>query len=113
MGPAARIAGGFCGVPARQITAGIWVNDEESGLKQDLVEWLDRLAPPGDYRPHLTGEDNADAHLKRTPIHHPTVPPGTRGEPHPGPGGQGFFGEVGGGREERGGGEGTGGGGGG
>src|SRR5438309_8962322 len=63
---AAKIAEGLCLVSAMHITAGIWVNDEESGLKQDLVEWLDELAPPGDYRHHQTGEDNADAHLKRT-----------------------------------------------
>ena len=42
---AAKIAEGLCLVSAMHITAGIWVNDEESGLKQDLVEWLDRLAP--------------------------------------------------------------------
>jgi len=41
------VAEGFCLVSAMHITAGIWVNDEESGLKEDLVEWLDELAPPG------------------------------------------------------------------
>src|SRR5207249_5373904 len=67
------------------ITAGIWVNDEESGLKQDLVEWLDELAPPGDYRHHQTGEDNADAHLKRTLIHHQVILPITKGKLDLGP----------------------------
>ena len=77
---AAKVAEGFCLVSAMHITAGIWVNDEESGLKQDLVEWLDRLAPPGDYRHHQTGEDNADAHLKRTLIHHQVILPITKGK---------------------------------
>src|SRR5436189_151118 len=82
---AAKIAEGFCLVSAMHITAGIWVNDEESGLKQDLVEWLDKLAPPGDYRHHLTGEDNADAHLKRTLIHHQVILPVTTGKLDLGP----------------------------
>jgi thiamine phosphate synthase YjbQ (UPF0047 family) len=59
---AAGVAEGFCLVSAMHITAGIWVNDEERGLKQDVMEWLERLAPAGDYRHHETGEDNADAH---------------------------------------------------
>src|SRR5207247_11224562 len=82
---AAKIAEGLCLVSAMHITAGIWVNDEESGLKQDLVEWLDRLAPPGDYRHHQTGEDNADAHLKRTLIHHQVILPITKGKLDLGP----------------------------
>ena len=61
------------------ITAGIWVNDEESGLKHDVMEWLEQLAPAGDYRHHQTGEDNADAHLKRTLVHHQVILPITAG----------------------------------
>ena len=55
----------MCLVSAMHITAGIWVNDGESGLKHDVMVWLEQLAPAGDYRHHQTGEDNADAHLKR------------------------------------------------
>ena len=98
---AAKIAEGFCLVSAMHITAGIWVNDEESGLKQDLVEWLDRLAPPGDYRHHLTGEDNADAHLKRTLIHHQVVLPVTQGKLDLGPWEQVFYAEFDGRRKKR------------
>ncbi len=50
---------------AMHITAGIFVNDEESGLKKDIMAMLERLAPEGDYEHHKTGEDNGDAHLKR------------------------------------------------
>ena len=82
---AAEVEEGLCLVSAMHITAAIWVNDEESGLKQDLVEWLDRLAPPGDYRHHQTGEDNADAHLKRTLLHHQAVLPVTKGKLDLGP----------------------------
>ena len=76
----AEIAEGLCLVSAMHITSGIWVNDEESGLKEDLIEWLDRLAPRADYRHHRTGEDNGDAHLKRTLVHHQVVLPVTAGK---------------------------------
>ncbi len=53
------------------ITAGVYVNDWEEGLIQDFQTWLEKLAPAGlDYRHHHTGEDNADAHLKRTIMGH-------------------------------------------
>jgi len=87
---ATKVAEGFCLVSAMHITAGIWVNDEESGLKQDLVEWLDRLAPPGDYHHHQTGEDNA----------------GHTGEARPGSLGAGLLRRVRRAAEEAGGGEG-------
>ncbi len=51
-------------VSAMHITAAVYVNDNERGLIQDIQEWADRLAPPGDYRHHQTGEDNGDCHLK-------------------------------------------------
>ena len=70
---------GLCLVSAMHITAGIWVNDEESGLKHDVMDWLEKLAPAGDYRHHQTGEDNADAHLKRTLVHHQVMLPITKG----------------------------------
>src|SRR4029079_14513231 len=54
-------------VSAMHITAGVFVNDWEDGLIHDFQEWLEKLAPSGlNYRHHQTGEDNADAHLKRT-----------------------------------------------
>jgi secondary thiamine-phosphate synthase enzyme len=92
---------GLCLVSAMHITAGIWVNDEESGLKADLLEWLERLAPAGDYRHHETGEDNADAHLKRTLVHHQVVLPVTQGKLDLGPWEQVFYAEFDGRRRKR------------
>jgi secondary thiamine-phosphate synthase enzyme len=92
---------GMCLVSAMHITAAIWVNDEESGLKQDLVEWLDRIAPPGDYRHHQTGEDNADAHLKRTVVGHQAILPITNGKLDLGPWEQIFYAEFDGRRKKR------------
>ncbi len=58
---------GFVLVSAMHITAGVYVNDWEDGLIEDFQTWLEKLAPAGlPYRHHQTGEDNADAHLKRT-----------------------------------------------
>ena len=98
---ASGIQEGFCLVSAMHITAGIWVNDEESGLKQDVMEWLEQLAPAGDYRHHETGEDNADAHLKRTLVHHQVVLPVTKGKLDLGPWEQVFYAEFDGGRRKR------------
>ena len=98
---AAGIAEGFCLVSAMHITAGIWVNDEESGLKADLMDWLEELAPAGDYRHHQTGEDNADAHLKRTLVHHQVVLPITKGRLDLGPWEQVFYAEFDGQRKKR------------
>jgi secondary thiamine-phosphate synthase enzyme len=98
---AAGVAEGFCLVSAMHITAGIWVNDEERGLKQDVMEWLERLAPAGDYRHHETGEDNADAHLKRTLVHHQVVLPITAGKLDLGPWEQVFYAEFDGRRRKR------------
>lgn len=93
---------GFCLVSAMHITAGIWVNDEESGLKQDLWEWLEELAPfREDYRHHRTGEDNADAHLKRTLVHHQAILPITAGKLDLGPWEQVFYAEFDGRRKKR------------
>ena len=98
---AAKIKEGFCLVSAMHITAAIWVNDEEAGLKQDMMEWLERLAPTGDYRHHQTGEDNADAHLKRTLMHHQVMLPVTGGKLDLGPWEQVFYAEFDGGRRKR------------
>ncbi|MEI6221533.1 MAG: secondary thiamine-phosphate synthase enzyme YjbQ [bacterium] len=59
---------GFCLVNAMHITASVFINDEEDGLKEDFKQWLEQLAPfsPDFYQHNLTGEDNAHAHLKRT-----------------------------------------------
>ena len=98
---ASGVSEGLCLVSAMHITAGIWVNDEESGLKVDLTEWLERLAPAGDYRHHQTGEDNADAHLKRTRVHHQVVLPVTAGKLDLGPWEQVFYAEFDGRRRKR------------
>jgi secondary thiamine-phosphate synthase enzyme len=93
---------GLCLVSAMHITAAIWVNDEEDGLKHDLQEWLDVLAPARpDYRHHQTGEDNADAHLKRTLIHHQVILPITAGALDLGPWEQVFYAEFDGQRRKR------------
>jgi len=98
---ASRVQEGLCLVSAMHITAGIWVNDEESGLKHDVMVWLEQLAPAGDYRHHQTGEDNADAHLKRTLVHHQVVLPITKGELDLGPWEQVFYAEFDGRRKKR------------
>jgi len=98
---ASGIQEGMCLVSAMHITAGIWVNDEESGLKHDVMVWLEKLAPAGDYRHHQTGEDNADAHLKRTLVHHQVVLPITKGALDLGPWEQVFYAEFDGRRKKR------------
>ena len=68
-------------VSAMHITAGIYVNDNESGLIEDIDQWLERLAPfNADYRHHQTGEDNGDSHLKALLIHHEVIVPVTHGK---------------------------------
>src|SRR5206468_12223146 len=63
-------------VSAMHITAGVYVNDWEDGLIDDFQVWLEKLAPAGlDYRHHQTGEDNADAHLRRTIMGHQVILP--------------------------------------
>jgi len=74
------VADGLCFVSPMHITAAVYVNDNESGLIEDIVVWLEKLAPrwPG-YKHHQTGEDNADAHLKALLLHHETTLPVTNG----------------------------------
>jgi secondary thiamine-phosphate synthase enzyme len=99
---ASNVQEGFCLVSAMHITSGIWVNDEESGLKQDLMEWLETIAPfKPEYRHHRTGEDNADAHLKRTLLHHQVTLPITKGRLDLGPWEQIFYAEFDGQRRKR------------
>ena len=68
-------------VSAMHITAGVYVNDDESGLIADIDEWLENLAPfRQEYRHHQTGEDNGDSHLKALLIHHQVILPITNGK---------------------------------
>ncbi|MGI5819816.1 MAG: secondary thiamine-phosphate synthase enzyme YjbQ [Armatimonadota bacterium] len=67
-------------VSAMHITAGVYVNDAEAGIIQDIDEWLEDLAPfRADYKHHRTGETNGDAHLKSLLIHHEVIVPITDG----------------------------------
>lgn len=89
-------------VSAMHITAGVFVNDWEGGLIHDFQEWLDKLAPSGlDYQHHQTGEDNADAHLKRTIMGHQVMVPITAGALDLGPWEQLFYAEFDGQRRKR------------
>ncbi len=114
----AGIEEGMVLVSAMHITAGVWVNDDEPGLHEDVLEWLDKVAPPswkpaanvvaaelspdeGDYRHHRGGEDNGDAHLKNLLVHHQAIVPVTAGRLDLGPWQQVFYCEFDGGRPKR------------
>jgi len=105
-------------VSAMHITAGVWVNDDEPGLHEDVLEWLDKVAPAswqpppdrvaeellpggGDYRHHRGGEDNGDAHLKNLLVHHQAIVPVTAGRLDLGPWQQVFYCEFDGRRPKR------------
>ena len=89
-------------VSAMHITSGVFVNDWENGLIHDFQVWLEKLAPSGlDYRHHQTGEDNADAHLKRTLMGHQVMMPITDGKLDLGPWEQVFYAEFDGQRRKR------------
>ena len=89
-------------VSAMHITAGIYVNDAESGLIADIDEWADKLAPLGpDYLHHRTGEDNGDAHLKNLLIGSQVVLPITNGRIDFGPWQQIYYAEFDGRRNKR------------
>jgi len=89
-------------VSAMHITAAVYVNDWESGLIEDFQVWLEKLAPSGlDYQHHQTGEDNADAHLKRTLMGHQVILPITSGKLDLGPWEQVFYAEFDGQRKKR------------
>ena len=85
------------------ISASVFVNDDESGLHEDFEKWLEKLAPysPQDYAHNKTGEDNADAHLKRQIMGREVVIAITRGELDFGPWEQIFYGEFDGQRQKR------------
>jgi thiamine phosphate synthase YjbQ (UPF0047 family) len=109
---------GMALVSAMHITAGVWVNDDEPGIQEDALEWLDKLAPPswkppangvaeellpdgGDYRHHRGGEDNGDAHLKNLLVHQQAILPVTEGKLDLGPWQQVFYAEFDGRRPKR------------
>jgi secondary thiamine-phosphate synthase enzyme len=89
-------------VSAMHITAGVYVNDAEDGLIQDIDEWVERIAPfNAQYRHHRTGETNGDAHLKSLLIHHEVIVPITKGLLDFGPWQQIFYAEFDGCRRKR------------
>lgn len=93
---------GFLLVSAMHITAGVFVNDHEPGLWQDIEEMLERLAPSGiDYKHHQTGEDNGEAHLRNLLIGHQVMLPVTQGKLDFGPWQQVFYAEFDGKRPKR------------
>ena len=96
------IKDGFVLVSAMHITAGVYINDWESGLIKDIDAWLEKLAPENpDYHHHNTGETNGDAHLKRILIHHQVTVPITEGKLDLGPWEQIFYAEFDGQRRKR------------
>jgi secondary thiamine-phosphate synthase enzyme len=91
-------------VNAMHITASVFINDDEPGLHHDYEAWLERLAPhapPSQYRHNDTGEDNADAHLKRQVMGREVVVAITGGRLDFGPWEQIFYGEFDGRRKKR------------
>jgi secondary thiamine-phosphate synthase enzyme len=96
------IGEGMVLVSAMHITAGVFVNDAESGLIADIDEWLENLAPfRDDYRHHRTGETNGDAHLKNLLVHHEVILPITGGRMDLGPWQQVYYAEFDGKRPKR------------
>ena len=98
-----RVKEGLCLVNAMHITASVFINDNESGLHQDFLTWLEKLAPYGKdkYKHNLTGEDNGDAHLKRTIMGREVVCAITKGKLDFGPWEKIFYGEFDGQRRKR------------
>ncbi len=94
---------GLCLVNAMHITSSVFINDNESGLHQDYLEWLEGLAPydVDKYAHHRTGEDNGDAHLKRTIMGREVVVAITQGQLDFGPWEEIFYGEFDGCRRKR------------
>jgi secondary thiamine-phosphate synthase enzyme len=92
-------------VNAMHITSSVFINDDEPGLHQDFANWLEQLAPfdasPARYAHNRTGEDNADAHLKRQVMGREVVVAITNGELDFGPWEQIFYGEFDGRRSKR------------
>jgi secondary thiamine-phosphate synthase enzyme len=98
------VSEGLCLVNAMHITASVFINDDESGLHHDYEVWLEKLAPHepiSAYRHNRTGEDNADAHLKRQIMGREVVVAITKGKLDLGPWEQIFYGEFDGRRRKR------------
>ena len=96
------ISEGMILVSAMHITASVYVNDAESGLIQDIDEWLENLAPfNANYRHHRTGESNGDSHLKSLLMHHEVIVPVTDGKLDFGPWQQIYYAEFDGQRKKR------------
>ncbi len=98
------VAEGLCLVNAMHITASVFINDDEPGLHHDYEAWLEKLAPHAPtsaYRHNHTGEDNADAHLKRQIMGREVVVAITAGKLDLGPWEQIFYGEFDGNRKKR------------
>jgi len=98
---ASGVRDGLVLVSSMHITAAVYVNDNESGLLEDIAAWAERLAPRGDYAHHRTGETNGDAHLKNLLLGHQVVLPVTDGELDLGPWEAVFYGEFDGRRPKR------------
>ncbi len=94
---------GLCLVNAMHITSSVFINDDESGLHKDFAAWLEKMAPYGKdrYQHNLTGEDNGDAHLKRTVMGREVVCAVTKAKLDVGPWEQIFYGEFDGQRKKR------------
>jgi secondary thiamine-phosphate synthase enzyme len=94
---------GLCLVNAMHITSSVFINDNEKGLHKDFLDWLEKLAPYSKegYNHNLTGEDNGDAHLKRTIMGREAVVAVTKGKLDFGPWEQIFYGEFDGCRDKR------------
>ncbi|MFA6583204.1 MAG: secondary thiamine-phosphate synthase enzyme YjbQ [Elusimicrobiaceae bacterium] len=94
---------GLCLVNSMHITSSVFINDNEPGLHQDFIDWVEKLAPYGldRYRHNQTGEDNGDAHLKRTLMGREAVVAVTGGKLDFGPWEQIFYGEFDGRRAKR------------
>lgn len=98
------ISNGFCLVNAMHISASVYINDDEQGLLQDYEKWLEKLVPHepiSQYRHNDTGEDNADAHIKRQIMGREVVVAITDGKLDFGPWEQIFYGEFDGKRKKR------------
>lgn len=98
-----KIKEGLCLVNSMHITASVFINDEEEGLKNDFINWLEELAPYNlnRWQHNLTGEDNAHAHLKRTIMGREVVIAVTKGQLDLGPWEEIFYGEFDGLREKK------------
>ena len=93
---------GMALISALHITAGVYVNDAEDGLIEDIDEWLERLAPFNpNYKHHRTGESNGDAHLKSLLVHHEVIVPITVAKLDFGPWQQIYYAEFDGQRRKR------------